>query len=474
MVLYVIGPTFEREAVIENYTSLIWTKRARACGDFELYMRADAETYQALYGGEFPRFLVREQDVLGPLTYRNVMRIDGLGSRAQFMSAAESGDWMTVTGQDLKSLLYQRIIPRQTIAKATLPNICTALLNANVISPTDANRTIAGFTRGADDLVTADISTTQVERQWTGDNLGAAIQELLDTRNLMFDVEITNGRYEFTIYEGRDRSLDQNTNDFVVFSYDFENLLNSNYAKGRTEDYANASYIGGEGEGTARTIVSAETAGAQGADRYELWVDARNSSSNDGEISASEYNAQLRQEGREAYLETQEKSAPTFDAEIDLTVSPFHLGRDFSLNDVVQIDGFWATSAARVTEIIESESDKGPRVVAKLTQFAIEPEPVPTLRSLNTEYDAPILTETDRVIVTEDAEGLRSGGSDTGVRISELQAASPNDDFYLPFADTDVTTYKVKYSDIKAEFPEEPSAISNLEIDIIVQLADET
>lgn len=456
MVVYVLGPTFEREATIDTYTSLIWTKRARACGDFELYMRADAQIAEALFSGPTPRFLVREKDVLGPRSYRNVMRIDGRGSAAEYKSAAETGDWMTVTGTDLKSLLYQRVIYSQTVANATIPNIVTALLNANIISPSYAARAISGFTRGTDDLVTPEISTETVSRQWTGDNLGEAVQELLDTRNLMFDVEIVDGQYALALYEGRDRSLDQTALDYVVFSYGFENLISSNYKEGRAEDFANAAYVGGEGEGSDRTVVGAATVGAEGVHRFELWVDARNSSSNDGEITAAQYRAQLKQEGVEAYTETQERSAPTFDAEIDLTSSPFKLGRDFHLNDVVQIDGQFAQAAARVTEVIESESDKGPQVVAKFAIFNIEQEPEPpaALRSIKTETGDDLITEGGTVIIAEDEplRGALRSGSAEGVKISELPAGTPTDALLLPLADAGVETYKSSLAQVQALF----------------------
>lgn len=361
MDVYVLDASFKRIAVIDKYESLIWTTRARAVGDFALYLRASEEAYNKIYSGAY---LVRETDVLGPLLFRNVMRLNGKGGGVEIKEEAGSGIYMNVTGQDLKSILYQRVISEQTALYDTIPNLVTELIDQTLANPADGNRAV-NIGRSADDITDADILTTAVARQWTGTNLGDAVQELLDSVNLSYDITVANGAFYLKLYEGIDRSYEQNANDYVIFSAGFENLISTDFRRGKMNDYCNGAYIGGEGEGSDRTIVEYFSEAGTGLDRYEAWVDARNTSSNNGEITQSEYEKGLKQEGAEAVAEARDKSADTFDAEIDLTASQFKLNTDFYLNDIVQVKGGWISAARRVVEVIESEDKGGRKTVAK-------------------------------------------------------------------------------------------------------------
>mgnify|MGYP002731915666 FL=1 len=51
MELYILNQTFQRVAVIDQYSSLIWTRRYWDVGDFELYIPADPDLLQYLQIG---------------------------------------------------------------------------------------------------------------------------------------------------------------------------------------------------------------------------------------------------------------------------------------------------------------------------------------------------------------------------------------------------------------------------------------
>lgn len=162
--------------------------------------------------------------------------------------------------------------------------------------------------------------------------------------------------FVFKLYAGSDRSYDQTTNPYVIFSPDFDNLLNSKYLYSKAP-LKNVTLVGGEGEGSDRRFT---TVGAtSGLNRRELFTDAKDLSSNvDGVIlSESDYIAQLQQRGKEKLAENAE--IKYFDGSIE-TDTQFQLGRDFFNGDIVQVaDDYGNMTKVRIVEIIMAEDDSG-------------------------------------------------------------------------------------------------------------------
>lgn len=352
MDIYVLDQSLNLTAVIDDYESVIWTKRYFTYGDFELMVAATPDILNLLQVGTY---LVREQDC-GVGEYHNVMII----SNREIQSDAENGDNLIVTGYCLKSLLARRVIVNQTMLSGTVEACIQQLINENIISPTDSSRAISNFILGTDTLSTSESMRMQI----TGKNLAEAVSEICATYGYGYDVYISGSNFVFYLYEGTDRSFDQNTNPHVVFSTEFDNLLSSNYKENR-DNYANVAIVAGEGQGTARKKVTVGT--ATGLNRYELWVDDRNVSSNDGEISDAEYTALLTQGGEEKLSET--TVTTSFEGEI-LDNANYVLGQDYFLGDLVQIENdYGISSAARIIELIESLDENGENVIPTFSEM---------------------------------------------------------------------------------------------------------
>lgn len=355
MNIYVLDESFEIVGIIDEYISCIWTTRYFTYGDFELYVSADEELLDLL---QTNRYLVRDKDI-DEEGYHNVMII----RNREITTDAEDGDHLVVTGYSLKSIINRRIIPNQTVLSGEVVSCIQQLINENIINPENNSRKVNNFILGNNAI----INTYTMKQQITGKNLGEAITDICTTYGYGYDVYINNGNFVFKIYEGTDRSYDQVINPYVVISSQFDNLLSSDYQV-NTDNFANVAVVAGEGEGTARKKVT--VGDASGLNRYEVWVDSRNTSTNDGEISDEEYTELLIQEGEEKLSELQPTTS--FTGEIDSTIN-YVFNRDYFLGDIVQVENDYGIRAkTRIIEIIESDSETGYEIIPTFSEMEVQ------------------------------------------------------------------------------------------------------
>ena len=354
MVIHVLDQSFNLVNIVDDYISVIWRPAYYDIGDFELYISASSEAVAHLQRNYY---LVRDSDIevddAGNIAYSKVMVIKNFS----LSTDAEAGDYLTYTGRELKFLLNQRIVWKQTNLTGTAENGIRKLVTENAISPTDANRVIPSLTLG----VSAGL-TDRINKQVTGAHLDQAIIDICKTYNYGWDVFIYNAALVFVIYAGEDKSYNQTERPYVIFSDDFDNILNSNYQL-NSEKYANTCLIAGEGEGLNRITASVDS-GKSGLDRYETYVDARDISQNkdtEDEITLAEYLTLLQERGLEnlATLTITEG----FSGEV-LSDVAFKYGVDFFIGDIVTvINKYGITKDVRVLSAIESVDNTGTKLI---------------------------------------------------------------------------------------------------------------
>ena len=130
-------------------------------------------------------------------------------------------------------------------------------------------------------------------------------------------------------------------------------LVNTHGQQAKTKNFA---VVAGEGEGTARRTRA--VGNTRGLDRKELFVDARDLSSNDGEITDDEYNKSLDERGGEKLAEV--KPIVKFEGEV-LLDGNYVYKQDFNLGDVVTVENkkYGVFINTRIIEILESEDENG-------------------------------------------------------------------------------------------------------------------
>ncbi len=356
--LYILNQNFEIQGVIDDYISVIWRPSYSEVGDFEIYL---AVTDRAIALLQKNYYVVRSSDITvenDTVSYEKVMVIKNI----QITTDIENGNFLTVTGRELKYLLHQRIVWSQTNLTGTAENAIRQLVTENAIAPDDSKRVIPNLILGV--LVGL---TDRVDKQVTGEYLDNAISEICATYNYGWDMVVINGTMVLILYVGTDRSYNQTERPYVVFSNAFENLYNTNYQL-MTEEYANTTLIGGEGEGSQRIYTTVNNS-VSGLDRYETFTDARDVSQNkdsEDEIDLTTYLNMLAERGREnlaslAYTEG-------FSGEV-LSDVAFKYGEDFFIGDIVTvINEYGIQKNVRVLSAIESEDSTG---VKLLPQFNI-------------------------------------------------------------------------------------------------------
>lgn len=350
MDIYVKDSTLKTIDIVDSYSSIIWTNRYNSTGDFEIYIRASDSILNSL--------------VIDNYIYRTDDEMMGIIEKHELITDEENGNYFSVTGRDLKSILDRRIVWRQTTLSGTIENCIRKLITENCINPTiparKINKLILGPVKGFIEMA---------EIQVTGNNLLEVITDLCKSYSLGFNIFYDGKNFVFDLYKGIDRSNNQFINPRITFSNAFENLMTSSYEFNK-QPYKNTALVAGEGEGLLRKTIQVNT-GIEQSDlsRREIYIDARDISSNNEEISQSEYDKLLEKRGSDSLNE----NMPTkkFEAVVD-NVQMYVYKKDYFLGDVVNvINEYNISSTPRVSEIIENEDENGYNLIPTFSTMEV-------------------------------------------------------------------------------------------------------
>lgn len=365
MEFMVLNSKFDAIAMIDTFTSAIWTVRYDQAGDFELYTPARLDYLQNMVIGNY-------------LWNRNSDRLMIIET-VEIQTDSENGPQLYVSGRSLESILDRRIITSSEVFTGNLSEIIGTILTREIM--TSGNRQIPGFiyTPSTDTRITS-ITTEFTAR---GENVYDIICSLCQENKIGFKVlPHGEGGFEFQLYKGVDHSYDQNAVPYVVFSPSFENLLNSNYIKS-FKAYKNSVYAVGtyqkevtltnkykddDGNWVEETTTTyeetevtawgySENSAPSGLARREIFVD--NGGVNDGEQGgeASSWNAINKQKGLTELADHQTTTA--FEGELEAT-RQYVYGEDFDIGDIVQVENeFGITGTVYISEIVWSQDVNG-------------------------------------------------------------------------------------------------------------------
>lgn len=338
MDLLIYSEDFKLLGIVDTASSVIWANRCRQCGDFEIYIPTSQAMLDLL---QEDRFVGRTDDDMLCIIEKVVVTTD-----------EENGDYMTVTGRCLRSILGRRIVWVQTSINGPVEFIPRRLVTDAFISPAIPERKYDRLT-----LAPSHGYTDTASVQYTGDNILTAIEEFCAAHNLCFKITLQDGQLVLDFYRGVDRSKNQTDTVQVVFSEKYDNLNASTYTKDKTQ-YKSVALVAGEGEGKdrRRTVVSRST-DQSGLHRREMFVDAKNISSNDGEITDSEYMAQLAGQGNTALSEA--AVIESMEGSVE-TRQMYKYGKDYKIGDTVSVvNKYGLHTTAVVLEVVEVWDSNG-------------------------------------------------------------------------------------------------------------------
>ena len=380
--IYILNQDRIEIGLIDDYESLIWTPRYFEAGDFEIYMKASERILSLL---QLDNYVTRpDSDMVGII------------ERVKLESDPENGDHIIASGRCAKSILDRRIVWSMTTISDTVENGVRRLLTENLIAPTLSYRTVPNFVLGASQGFRETMSA-----QYTGDNVLEVVVNLCKQNGYGFKVVLNAERnFEFQMYSGTNRSYDQSSNPYIVFSPEFENIVSSEYEHDKTA-LRNACNVGGEGEGRLRKFYGVGT--VSGLERREMFVDAKDISSelderdDDGDpiyMSNTAYNALLEQRGLENLAENPETTV--FEGEVE-SIRQYVFNRDYFLGDVVTVKSkHGVTKTSRVVGVIQSHDKSGSLIIPA---FSYVETPIDEVLSY-------LLTENNENLTTEDGETI--------------------------------------------------------------------
>jgi len=343
MEILVLNTNFETVYIVDSFKSMIWTDRYNEYGDFEIYLPLTNNSDILKYLKQDYYLWLKESE--------HCMIIENL----TIESDIEDGNHLIVTGRSLESILERRIIWGQKVLTGSLQDAIETLLNESIISPSITDRKIDNFI--FEPSTDPRITELTIDAQFTGDNLYDVIKKLCQAHNIGFKIVLNdNNQFVFSLYAGTDRSYNQNANPYVVFSPEFENIINSNYFTSKA-NLKNVTLVAGEGEGASRKTTTVGS--ASGLNRRELFTDARDISSDvdGGTLTTEQYIEKLKSRGNEKLSEHTVKTA--FEGKMDAT-RLFKYGEDFFIGDIVQIaNEYGHEGRAYISELIISQNEDG-------------------------------------------------------------------------------------------------------------------
>lgn len=375
MEFMVLDKNYDGIAMIDTFTSAIWTVRYDEAGDFEIYTPVRLDYIQAMQIGNY--LWNRDSDRL--------MVIETV----EIETDAEEGPQLIVTGRSLESILDRRIVTSSQNFSGNLQSVLFAIIQNEVIS-SGATRRIPGFSlkTSSDSRITS-ISISELSIR--GENVYDVVCSLCQANKVGWRILPKGaGGFEFELYVGVDRSYAQSVNPYVTFSPSFENLLNSNYIKS-FKSYKNSIYAVGtyqkevilqnkykddNGEWVVEeqttyeeaevvTWQYSDTATPSGLARREMFID--NGGVNDGE-QGGEYATWNAVNKEKAIAELGEHQTTTaFEGELEAT-RQYIYGEDFNIGDIVQVENeFGITGTVYISEIVFSQDANGITITPTFT-----------------------------------------------------------------------------------------------------------
>lgn len=327
MEIRVYSPTLHRLGVVENHTSLIWTRRYFEPGAFELHAPITPQNLQLLQAGNIITRWDKEQHLA-------VTEAGVIGSEEK--EESDIKNQITVSGRFLSHYFDRRLIYGPLHLRGRVEDIIYRLIADAAPIPLIRLGEQAGHPE-------------TVELQVTMKNLGGYLSKLARAYalGLRLQPDFKARELVFSVYRGIDRTLSQIKKNRVIFSEQYENLNNAIHKK-NTALLKTKVFVGGEGEGAQRVYVTVGS--GEGLSLREMFVDARDIRSEG--LTPEQYRGALRQRGIEKLSEC--ITTESMECETQAHIN-FRYKEHYDLGDIVTVKkpSWGITMHQRITEISE-------------------------------------------------------------------------------------------------------------------------
>lgn len=477
---------------IDTYTSIIWTDRYSKEGDFELrvpctdfnykvfnesrYLTIDKsdrvmvlesrniktevdKSDEYIIKGRSAETLLDRRVIMGSMTFgiaphdeetnqtasQNYAVDDFMiwyGALCKVIKNINAGDEIILYQPNKGNLYKANIRSTQPDEEAALTqpieDIVAALLNANVINPTDPTRR---FTRPAWRYVYSNdpkVKEIKMAASFANTNLYDAISSLLVGAGMGCKVVYNEDTetMDFSIFIGTDHSIAQSENMVVNFKSSLDNLVSTDFLTDESKYKTCAYVVGAIDEKKTLTVSVADEYGrvhsvdipnpnycttwcqqvslsgtgmsyqrrevivdAADIDRYQTVSAYNGVTATDVPVSETDYRAMLRTKGRSALM----GMYSTYDLDAEILPDMFYKYMvDYTLGDTISIeDRFGNTINASITELIFSQDINGYKAYPTIETIGL----VDGMEQLiNIFINNPIYVNTDSIMIVPDIE----------------------------------------------------------------------
>lgn len=330
-----------------KYINLQWFRRYYEPGEFSVQLPADEYDANAVY------VFAKDRPELGLLQKRRYA--DGY-----------DGKVIELSGYFYEYKLNDKITYPRFNASGNIETLARAIVSTYkedipLLSLGAANDPLLGET------------TT---KESTGEGLATVLYELLKTQELSLRCvyDYTENTMSFIVWQGLDRTQDQNVNSFVTFSEGFRNMQNEEVVIDASNFKNYAVVIGnGKYEDGNQIEVIVDLRASSSIYAQKIYVDQTGQTFDSTKQTRAEYDAQLAQAGKEELNKYTDVTNVTFDT-IDRGLTYMV---DYDLGDKcdVILDSVSQSFTVRIIEVQEVFKE------SKHTVTLVFGEKVPTLYS---------------------------------------------------------------------------------------------
>lgn len=308
--------------IMENQTSIIWTRRYRKPGNFEVHAPITQTNLKLIKRGNlvWKRNSV-EAGVIEDIRLEESNTTNSMIIKGRFLSSYMDRRLIrgTFTFSGKTEMAMRKLLSEET---KTIPNVSLGTFN-------DFDETVAF-------QVTCKNLLEHEQKLAMASNIGFRFRPDFKEKTIIFET-----------YKGIDRTVSKGVAGRVVFSENYNNLNNAIYQE-NDQLLKTLAYVGGEGEGADRVYVAVGS--GEGLELREIFVDAKDLRKED--LTDEAYESLLIQRGNEVLAQNVE--AESFECDTGADVN-FVYKKDYDLGDVVTIKkrAWGITQDKRIEEIQE-------------------------------------------------------------------------------------------------------------------------
>lgn len=272
----------------------------------------------------------------------------------------EDSTILRIIAYSLNIILNDRWILTQQEFTGTIENVMKSFVLVNAVNPSNPNRIIPNLTIATNRGLTIETTEGTIKKP-----LCDYLYELAKKHDVSFGVLLdhTNKKLVFDVWQGADRTTEQDINPHITFSKENDNVLKQHYIED-VKDVKSTAIVLGEETANGQSIVVVND-NLSGFERKEIIVEAsdikktyKDDNNRDITLTQAEYESLLAGKGENTLSEY--TPIRSFESDVDAE-SNFIYGIDYFMGDKVSVynEDLGIIMHTRIISVVEKENKQG-------------------------------------------------------------------------------------------------------------------